>query len=69
MLFLYTDGAPEATRADKQMFGMKRLVDALNEDPNDTPQVLLERVRARIDEFVGDEPQFDDLTMLGITIL
>lgn len=69
MLFLYTDGAPEATRADKQMFGMKRLVDALNENPNDTPQVLLERVRARIDEFVGDEPQFDDLTMLGITIL
>jgi sigma-B regulation protein RsbU (phosphoserine phosphatase) len=51
------------------MFGMKRLVDALNENPNDTPQVLLERVRARIDEFVGDEPQFDDLTMLGITIL
>ena len=26
---------------------------------------MLDKVRADIDEFVGDAPQFDDITMLG----
>ena len=68
-LFVYTDGVPEATRADKQMFRLERLVDALNEKPDVPPEQLLGNVRSAVDEFVGDEPQFDDLTMLGITLL
>ena len=63
-LFLYTDGVPEATDADSKMFGIKLLVDALNEDPEATPEVLLNNVRDAVDGFVKDAEQFDDLTML-----
>ena len=63
-LFLYTDGVPEATRADNAMFGMERMLDALNAHRAGTPQQILEGVHASVNAFVGDAPQFDDLTML-----
>lgn len=68
-LFLYTDGVAEATDADNQLFGTARMLDALNKDPNARPKQLLENMKAAVDEFVGDSPQFDDLTMLGVTLL
>ena len=67
--FIYTDGAPEAKAESKEMFGMDRLVEALNKDADASPKELLGNVRSAVDEFVGDEPQFDDLTMMGIKLL
>ena len=63
-LFVYTDGVPEATDVKNEMFGMERLVDALNEEPDASPEKLLANVRASVDRFVKDAEQFDDLTML-----
>ncbi|MBR3183988.1 MAG: SpoIIE family protein phosphatase [Firmicutes bacterium] len=63
-IFLYTDGVPEATNAGKELFGTKRMVDALNKDPDASPKDILRNVRAAVDEFVKDEEQFDDITML-----
>lgn len=63
-LFLYTDGVPEATDAEKQLFGNERMVAALNEKPNESPQEILKTVRTSVDAFVKDAEQFDDLTML-----
>ncbi len=63
-LFLYTDGVPEATDADEKMFGTDRMVDALNMDPDASPEQILENVRTAVNEFVKDAEQFDDLTML-----
>ncbi|MBO4424599.1 MAG: SpoIIE family protein phosphatase, partial [Spirochaetales bacterium] len=63
-LFLYTDGVPEATDADSNMFGEERLVAALNEDPGASPEVLLNTVRKAVDGFVKEAEQFDDLTMM-----
>ena len=65
-LFVYTDGVPEATRADEEMFGLERTLEALNSAANATSRELLEQVRKSVDEFVGDAEQFDDLTMLAI---
>ena len=42
------------------------MVQALNEKEDAAPDELLPHVKKRVDEFVGDAPQFDDLTMLGI---
>lgn len=63
-VFLYTDGVPEATDADKKMFGTGRMIDALNSVPDVTPRGLLENVSKAVSGFVKDAEQFDDLTML-----
>ena len=63
-LFLYTDGVPEATNADNELFGTDRMLDALNEDMQADPQQVLHQVRRAVDAFVGEAEQFDDLTML-----
>ena len=63
-LFLYTDGVPEATDANEQMFGTERMLEALNRTPDASPEQTLINVRAAVDGFVRDAVQFDDLTMM-----
>ena len=65
-IFQYTDGVTEATDADNTLFGDERLLSAMNSAPAPRPGELLPHVRAKIDEFVQDAPQFDDITMLGL---
>ena len=69
-LFLYTDGVPEATNAAKEMYGTGRLIEVLNalksRNRDLKPREVLEKVREDVDRFVGDAPQFDDLTMVCI---
>ncbi len=68
-LFLYTDGVAEATNAENELFGTDRMIAALNKDPQASPKELLENMQQSVSDFVGDAPQFDDLTMLGIKLL
>ena len=67
-LFVYTDGVPEANDADNRMFGTERMISALNQTAESSPRELLHNVRNAISEFAGDAEQFDDLTMLGLSI-
>ncbi len=64
-LFVYTDGVPEATNAKNELFGTDRMLASLNRNPNASPQALLRTVRRDLNDFVGDAPQFDDITMLS----
>ncbi|MCR4821479.1 MAG: PP2C family protein-serine/threonine phosphatase [Treponema sp.] len=66
-IFLYTDGIPEATNGQLELYGEERLVKALNKDPLAKPPLLLPSVKKDVDEFVGAAPQFDDLTMLALS--
>ena len=68
-LFVYTDGVPEATRADNELFGTARTAEALNLSPDAPPERLLQSVHSAVNAFVGDAPQFDDLTMLAVKLL
>ena len=63
-LFLYTDGVPEATSAEKELFGTERMLAALNGDIAASTVQTLKNVRAAVDGFVKEAEQFDDLTML-----
>ena len=67
-LFLYTDGVPEATNANNELFGTDRMLEVLNKDPEIQPAQMLGEMRKAVDEFVGEAPQFDDLTMLGLEL-
>ncbi len=63
-IFQYTDGVTEATDANNQLYGMDRLTEVLNANSDKGCYELLPAVKADIDAFVGDAPQFDDITML-----
>ena len=63
-IFLYTDGVPEATNARDELFGMDRMIQALNTDPKASPKEILGIVRGAVDAFVREAEQFDDLSML-----
>ena len=63
-IFQYTDGVTEATNVNNELYGMERLGTILNKVKNGTPHDILPAVKRDIDEFVGEAPQFDDITML-----
>ena len=63
-LFLYTDGVPEATNTDNKLYGEERLLSFMNQNASTEATELLPALKANIDEFVGEAPQFDDITML-----
>lgn len=63
-VFQYTDGVTEATNGDNELYGMERLENILGEYAALPPARLLPEVKADIDRFVGEAPQFDDITML-----
>ncbi len=65
-LFVYTDGVPEATNAQNEMFGTERMLEALNREPTAAPKAILQNVKAAVDSFVLDAEQFDDMTMLCV---
>lgn len=68
-IFQYTDGVTEATNAAQELYGMQRLSDILVKNTNKKPAELLPAVKADIDAFVGEAPQFDDITMLCVEYL
>ena len=76
LLFLYTDGVPEANNSREELFGNERMLKALESsrrearEQGDTEELDLQRflrnMRAQIDSFAGETPQYDDLTMLCV---
>jgi sigma-B regulation protein RsbU (phosphoserine phosphatase) len=65
-IFVYTDGVPEASDAENNMFGIQRMLASLNETTDASPEMIIRHVRHSIDMFTRDGTQFDDLTMLCI---
>lgn len=66
VLFVYTDGVPEANAPDGTQFGETRLLDALNRNADGSMENLVEAVEQEISAFAADAPQFDDITMLAL---
>ncbi len=63
-LYIYTDGVPEATNIHDELYGTDRMLAALNATTNDTSSKVLAAVKKSVDDFTGEAPQFDDITML-----
>ncbi len=69
-LVTFTDGVTEAMTADDEEFEEKRVIDFIrtnytNPSPGDFNKLLIEK----INKFVGDVPQGDDITILTIKML
>lgn len=66
-IYVYSDGAPDAVNEAEEQFERDRLIKSLNKKADVSPQELLTQVKEDIDLFVGEAPQFDDITMLCMT--
>lgn len=63
-IYLYTDGVTEATDSENRLYGEERLVMFLNTLHGLSGEEICHAVKADVADFVGDAPQFDDITML-----
>ena len=66
IVYLYTDGVTEATDANKELYGEERLLSAINSREFESMEELCRFVKADVDAFVGEAPQFDDITMVAL---
>ena len=65
IVYLYTDGVTEATNSESVLYGEERLLNAINSREFDSMEELCKFIKSDVDSFVGDAPQFDDITMLA----
>ncbi len=65
-LIQYTDGINEAQDRQKQEYGMERFVNTLTELRTCDASALTRNLLARHAEFVGDAPQYDDITLVAL---
>ena len=67
MVVLYTDGITEAQTEEGTLFGVEGLTDALGSvDDAGTAEASIRGVFASTRRYMGDAPQFDDITCLAI---
>ena len=63
---LYTDGIVEAMNAQKEMFGFDRLIEVIKESQTLTAESMLEEIKSHVNEFAGNTPQHDDITIIVV---
>lgn len=66
LLYLYTDGVTEATDVANNLYGEVRLQAVLQQKNVGDVETVCRKVKENVDNFVGDAPQFDDITMLAL---
>ena len=66
MLVLYTDGVTEAQNVQGAFFDKERLLEVARTNLGRSAQDVQEILIAEVHEFVGDAPQFDDITLMVI---
>lgn len=67
-IFIYTDGVTEATNESNKMFTLENTLSELNNYKTASPQGIIEGMIGSVNDFVGEAPQFDDITMLCIEL-
>ena len=65
-LVLFTDGIPEAFNIENEAYGDDRLLDVLASLPNRGPGDDVKKIVESVNTFVGNAPQFDDITCVII---
>lgn len=66
IIWLYTDGVPEASNSRGQMFGLDRMLESLDKHCNGTMKELDSGVRSDLEAFTAGADPFDDITTLCV---
>ena len=64
MLFVFTDGIPEAQNAEREFYEEGRLRDVLCRERERSAEEIVACVKSDLERFVGDTSPSDDVTML-----
>ncbi len=64
VLVLYTDGIPDALNNQGDSFQEASLLEAIYNSAKLPAQEIQQKILDKIQDFVGDEPQFDDITLM-----
>jgi len=67
-IVLYTDGIVEAMNAKEEIFGFERFLEVVKKANSLNADELLEEIKDKVNEFVGDAEQHDDLTVIVISV-
>ena len=65
-LYIYTDGVAEATNINDELYGTDRMLEVLDTTLGMDSHDILITVKKSVDDFTGEAPQFDDVTMLSL---
>ena len=68
-VLLYTDGVVEARSAAEEEFQTPRLESYLGECAAASAEHIVQGLLERLDDFVGDAPQYDDVTIVALRFL
>ena len=66
VLLLYTDGIIEAQNLQQAFFDEKRLLETAQANRGRSAQDMQDALIAEVHGFVGDAPQFDDITLMVV---
>ena len=66
VLVLYTDGVTEALNDSSEEFGLERLEQCIIRHQRESADNLAEAIQAALRQHVGDEPPFDDITLVVV---
>ena len=69
LLILYTDGVTEAINEKNEEFGMERFKAIIEETHLLSAEQITKRIYREVREFCGNEPNFDDFTLLVIKVV
>ena len=67
-ILLYTDGVTEAHNPEGKLYGEERLIKVFKENINNTEEQTIDAIYDDIDAFANGTAQFDDITMVVLTI-
>jgi sigma-B regulation protein RsbU (phosphoserine phosphatase) len=66
VIVAYTDGITEAMNREGEEWGMQNFLEAVRQASAEGANSVLNNVRQRIERFVGENPQYDDMTLLAL---
>ena len=66
LMLIYSDGFDESQNEDGELLGVDRAIKIVDACRDGTPRETVDAIIDHVQNFVGDAPQFDDITLLAV---
>jgi len=66
IIVVYSDGITEAMNADEEEFDEKRLIDIIFKNIDESAENIVKNIELAVNDFAGETPQSDDMTIIVI---